>query len=156
MKLREANVDDAEAIKNLVFGVLDEYGLKPDPGSTDRDLDDLDKYYKDNNGYFGVVEEQGRIVATVGIFKIDKTTCELRKMYALASTRGKGLGKYLLEHALEKAKELGYKQIVLETAAPLKEAVSLYRQYGFIEYDPEHLSARCDQAFKLELGAAQP
>ena len=43
VKLREANVDDAEAIKNLVFGVLDEYGLKPDPGSTDRDLDDLDK-----------------------------------------------------------------------------------------------------------------
>ena len=151
MNIREANIDDSETIKRLIVSVLDEYGLKPDPGSTDKDLENLDRNYKKNNGYFGVVEELGDIVATVGIYKIDGTTCELRKMYSHPSVRGQGLGKRLLKHAIEKAMALGYKEVVLETASPLKEAISLYKKYGFVEYKPAHLSSRCDQAFKLDL-----
>jgi len=41
--------------------------------------------------------------------------------------------------------------MILETASPLKEAVSLYKKYDFVSYYPEHLADRCDQAFKLEL-----
>jgi putative acetyltransferase len=54
-----------------------------------------------------------------------------------------------MEFALSKAKELG--RVILETASPLKEAIGLYKRYGFKEFNPEHLSARCDQAFELYL-----
>jgi putative acetyltransferase len=72
-------------------------------------------------------------------------------MYLLKSERGKGYGKLLLNHALLKARELGYKKVILETASVLKEAISLYQHYGFKRYYPEHLSGRCDQAYYLEI-----
>ena len=151
MNLRPATNADSEQIKSVVFSVLEEYGLKPDLSSTDKDLDSIEESYFANNGFFGVVEEGGSIVATVGLHKVDDVTCELRKMYSLPSQRGKGLGKAMIEFALSKAKEFGYKRVVLETASPLKEAIGLYKKYGFTEYHSDHLACRCDQAFEIYL-----
>jgi putative acetyltransferase len=151
LQIRAADNHDAEEIRAVVFNVLREYGLSPDPEGTDKDLESIEHYYHNNHGYFGVVESEGKIVASVGICKIDDHTCELRKMYALPSQRGKGLGKLLMEFSINKAKQLGYKRIVLETATPLTEAISLYKKYGFEEYAPNHMSSRCDQAFELRI-----
>ena len=151
IEIRAAKNGDADAIKKLVFGVLAEYGLTHDPETTDKDLDNIESYYHDNNGYFGVVEEGDEIVASVDVCRMDINTCELRKMYALPIIRGKGIGKQLLKYAIAKARSLGYRKVVLETASPLKEAISLYKNYGFTEYRPEHLSKRCDQAFELDI-----
>jgi putative acetyltransferase len=72
-------------------------------------------------------------------------------MYLHGAYRGKGLGRFLMESALSEARQLGFKRMILETASVLKEAISLYKSHGFIEYEPEHISSRCDQAFILEL-----
>ncbi len=151
MNIRPATNADSDEIKAVVFGVLKEYGLQLDPGSTDEDLDAIEAHYFENGGYFGVVEEANRIVATIGLYRVNKTTCELRKMYALPNQRGKGLGKKLMEFALAKAREMGFKRVVLETASPLKEAIGLYRRFGFQEFKPEHMASRCDQAMELVL-----
>ncbi len=149
VNIREALNDDSPQIRNVVFTVLREYGLQPDPETTDKDLDDIEKEYFSRGGYFGVIELNSEIVATVGIYKISSSTCELRKMYCASKYRGKGIGKKLLEHSLMIAGKLGFSRVVLETASPLVEAVHLYKKYGFIEYTPEHLAARCDQAYEL-------
>jgi len=73
-------------------------------------------------------------------------------MYLHKAYRGRGLGRLLMEDALSQARQLGFTKIVLETASVLKEAVALYKSYGFVEYVPDHLSTRCDQAYTLELG----
>jgi len=72
-------------------------------------------------------------------------------MYLHKAHRGKGLGKFLLEDALSKAEQLGFERMVLETASVLKEAIALYESYGFVQYNPQHMSSRCDQAYILEL-----
>jgi len=151
MNIRPATNADAEAIKTVVFSVLREYGLSPDSSSTDKDLDAIEETYFQRDGYFGVVLESDRIVACVGLHRETVDTCELRKMYCLPGSRGKGLGKKLLEFALDKARELGFSRVTLETASALKEAISLYQQYGFVAFSPDQLSARCDQAFELYL-----
>ena len=151
MKIRAAEDKDSDEIKSVVFEVLKEYGLSPDPGNTDLDLNSIEEHYHKNGGFFGVVEDEGAVVATVGIYRVDSSTCELRKMYALPNQRGRGLGKTLMEFAIKIAKELGFSRITLETASPLKEAIALYQKYGFKEYTPAHMAARCDQAFELRL-----
>lgn len=151
MNIRKADNTDIEAIKEVIFEVLEEYGLQPDPESTDSDLSDIEGNYILNGGYFGVIEENGKVVATVGIYKVSAHVCELRKMYMLSSLRGKGIGKKLIEFALAEAKELGFTKVVLETASQLVEAIALYKKYGFTEYQSDHLVPRCDQAFELEL-----
>ena len=151
LTLRPATNADAAAIKTLIVNILKEYSLSTCATPTDADLDNIENNYAGNRGYFAVVEEAGRIVATVGIFRISADTCELRKMYAVPAARGQGLGQYLLKLALSKSGELGYRRMVLETATPLKEAIGLYKKYGFKTCQPDHLSARCDQAYELFL-----
>ena len=151
-RLRPANNKDCLKVTELVYGVLKEYGLKPDPGATDVDLKDIEQSYFERGGAFYVLEEKdGSIIASYGLYLIDEQTCELRKMYLHSSYRSKGLGKLLLEDALAKARQIGFKRMTLETASVLKEAISLYKSYGFVEYEPEHMSSRCDQAFMLVL-----
>ena len=151
INIRPASNADSSAVKFVVFSVLKEYGLSPDSSTIDKDLDSIEESYFAHDGYFGVVEENNVIVATVGLHRENATTCELRKMYCLSGSRGKGLGKKLLAFAVAKAKELGFSRMVLETASPLKEAIGLYKSYGFVEYKPEHMSWRCDQAYELYL-----
>jgi len=151
-RLRPATNDDCEQIRDLVYGVLGEYGLKPDPGATDADLNDIEQAYFASGGAFYVLEGQhGPIIGAYGLYRIDERTCELRKMYLRREYRGKGLGKRLLEDALVHARRLGFTNVVLETASVLEEAIALYQSYGFVPYDPGHLSARCDQAYILKL-----
>jgi putative acetyltransferase len=98
-----------------------------------------------------MTDEDGRIITTVGLYRFDLNTCEIRKMYLEAVHRGKGLGRRLLEHALSRAKALGYSRVELETASVLKEAIALYEGYGFRRFDRGHLALRCDAAYFLEL-----
>ena len=156
-RIRPATNADSSAVKTLIFGVLREYGLQPDPGSTDADLDNIDEHYFRRGGSFSVLEaDDGSIVGSVGIQPREPGVCELRKMYLSNLHRGKGLGRMLLDHGLTEARRLGFRRVELETASVLKEAIRLYEQYGFQRYQPEHLVPRCDQAYCLELGAGRP
>jgi len=151
-ELRAANNSDCERVTAVVYGVLAEYGLKPDPAATDADIRDIESSYFERGGAFFVLEEKsGSIIGAYGLYRLDEQTCELRKMYLDKEYRGRGLGRMLLEDAMSKARRLGFKRIVLETASVLKEAIALYKSYGFVEYTPEHMSSRCDQAYLLEL-----
>ena len=150
--LRSATNTDRTKIENLVFSVLDEYRLKSDPERTDSDLSNIQQSYIDKGGTFDVlVDENDNIQGTVGLYRISQTTCEIRKMYLSSSLRGQGLGKKLLTHALSKAKELGYSRIELETASVLKEAIGLYERYGFRQFTRDHLAARCDASYYIEI-----
>ena len=151
MQIRSAGDSETETIKKLIYSVLVEYGLEPDPSGTDEDLEAIDESYHLNHGYFGVMEDDGKVFATIGLRRVDDHCCELRKMYMLSGYRGKGYGGQLMRFALNKAQKLGYQRVVLETASPLIEAIALYEKYGFQEYSPESLANRCDKAFELNL-----
>lgn len=150
--LRPAANADAGRIARLVFDVLAEYSLQPDPDGTDADLRDIEQSYLQNGGTFFVLELSDRtIIGSYGLYRIDHQTCELRKMYVHKDYRGRRLGKRLMNHALTRARELGFKTMTLETAAILKEAIALYKANGFKEYTPKHLVPRADQAYIRQL-----
>jgi putative acetyltransferase len=151
--IRPATNSDGPAIKKLVFSSLIEHGLHPDPLGKDRDLDDIEKNFSSNNGFFGVAVHEGTnlLVGTFGIHPMDHDICELRKMYLLKTVRGQGLGKWLLDTAIQKAREKHYKKIFLETISPLTAAIALYKKFGFKEVKPKEINERVDQAFELDI-----
>lgn len=151
LTIRAANNNDRERIRALVFGVLREHGLSPDPDTTDSDLNDIQaNYFK--RGLFEVIEDQaGFLLGSVGIYPIDPVTCELRKMYFIEQARGHGLGKYILQRTISQAKALGFKRMVLETSSKLEAANHLYQSFGFELISCEHLASRADQAYELDL-----
>jgi putative acetyltransferase len=151
--IRPATNPDIPAIRQVVFACLEEYGLKPDLTGKDYDLQDIERIYFSNNGYFGVAVNANtkEIVGTFGLFSFAPEISELRKMYLKKTVRGKGLGKFMLGTAIEIAKEKKYKKIFLETISPLTVAIYLYRQYGFKEITPREINSRVDQAFELDI-----
>jgi N-acetylglutamate synthase-like GNAT family acetyltransferase len=149
---RSATNADCEPVQDLVFGVLREYGLAPDPDGTDRDVTDIETHYLKRGGVFEILEDaEGKLLGTCGLYPLDDETIELRKMYFAKELRGRGYGKKLLERMIETARSLGFKQIHLETHSALKEAIALYKKYGFASVDEEKLTPRCDQTYFLEL-----
>jgi putative acetyltransferase len=142
-------------VEALVFGSLLEYGLAPDPEGTDADLRDIEGTYRAAGGIFDVlIDGAGQIIGSVALFRVSATECELRKMYLARAARDEGLGRRLLDHALARAAGLSFTRMTLETASVLREAVALYERYGFRPCRSEHLPARCDAAYSLELGPA--
>jgi GNAT superfamily N-acetyltransferase len=118
----------------------------------DADLADIDANYRNRGGLFEVaVGSDGHLAGCCGIFALDDTTCELRKMYLLKEARRQGIGGRLLLRALAFARHHGYRRVELETASVLKEAIALYAGAGFVPIKREHLAPRCDQAFALDL-----
>ncbi len=75
-------------------------------------------------------------------------------MYLRRDLRGRGLGRLMLERALQQARSLRFTRVQLETASVLKEAIRLYESFGFRVIEPEHMSARCDCAMALDLEPA--
>ena len=78
--IRKARDGDEVEVLNLVKEVLNLYGLDLNPEVEDLDITDISKYYIQNNGDFEVIECNGAIIGTYGIYKINDETCELRKM----------------------------------------------------------------------------
>lgn len=150
--IRPATNADTNAVRDLVFGILAEFGFSPDPAGTDADLDNLEASYIDRGGAFDLaVSGRGDLLGCVGLFPLDDRTVELRKMYLRPDARGQGLGHRLLSHALNRARELGFTAVVLQTATVLDKAIALYRQAGFEPYHPAERVARCDLALRLVL-----
>ncbi len=151
LNFRPATNADCESVRELVFGILAEYGLTPDREGIDQDLDDIEANYTNRGGIFEVIEDPaGKLMGTVGLFPIDENRIELRKMYFRPEIRGRGLGKETLKRMADFARGNGYEQLILETASVLKEAIGLYNKFGFRVMTEKH-SPRCDQAFYLDL-----
>ncbi len=149
--IRSASNGDCERVQNLVFGILREYGLKPDLNGTDKDIADIEGHYTNRGGIFEIIEnEAGELLGTCGLYPMNNETIELRKMYFSPKLRGQGFGKKTLQRMIEKSRELGYQKIYLETATILKEAVHLYEKFGFEPIDEKH-TPRCDAAYCLDL-----
>jgi GNAT superfamily N-acetyltransferase len=149
-KWEAADNRDSLQIQHLVFSVLREYGLEP--GAIDFCLKDIDLHYFKKGGFFGILmDENNEIVATAGLYPIGNNSAEIRKMYLHKDHRGKGLGKFILKEMINKAMELNFNRLELETASVLKEAISLYKKHGFRPFISSHISPRCDQAYELFL-----
>lgn len=149
--IRSATNADCRRVQKLVFGILREYDLPLDTGATDLDIFDIEAHYLKRGGIFEILEdEDGNLLGTVGLYPLDADTIELRKMYFAKNLRGRGFGKKMLEKMIEKAAELGFSKIYLETATVLREAVALYEKYGFKPTAEKH-TPRCDAAYVLKL-----
>ena len=78
----------------------------------------------------------GRLVGCAAIHRLDETCCELKRLYIQPACRGRGLSRLLMEQCIGEAKQIGYRQMRLDTLPFMTAAIGLYRQYGFYEIPP--------------------
>jgi putative acetyltransferase len=126
--------DDAE-LGLLIKTVLTEFKAnKPGTAFYDESTDHLSTVFEDPKSAYWVLEENGKIIGGGGIYptaNLPEATCELVKLYLYPEARGRGLGKAIMNKCIASAKELGYKNIYLESMPELNQAVSMYERMGF-------------------------
>lgn len=135
LKYRKIQPSDNKSMAQVIRDVLCEYGVdKPGTVYTDPTTDELFETFCFENAEYWVVENDNALVGGVGIYPtkgLEKDCAELVKLYLLNSSRGKGVGKKLIELAFSRAKDIGYKRIYLESLPELNEAIGLYENVGF-------------------------
>ncbi len=99
--------------------------------SDNKSLDHPDEKILKPGGHVYMARYNGEIVGTCALIKIDNTTYELAKMAVTEGVRGKNIGWLLGQSAINKARELGAKTILLESNTILEPAINLYHKLGF-------------------------
>ncbi len=130
-EVRQAASRDLPAIRAFLDSILQEHGVAHEFD----DLENLDQFYFKRGGDFQVVVsgkgKSERVLGTVAMLPRAPYTCELRHMALAPELRGQGLGKYLMDQALGRARAQGFREVELATASAFEQANGLYRRFGF-------------------------
>ncbi|HEY9533295.1 MAG TPA: GNAT family N-acetyltransferase [Mucilaginibacter sp.] len=138
--LRAIRPTDNIELAKIIRASLEEFDV-PKQGTvySDPTTDALFELFDQTPGscYF-VVEEDDVLLGGCGVYPtpgLPAGYAELVKLYLTSSSRGKGIGKMLMDKCFEAALNLGYTHLYLESFPQLAKAVSLYHKAGFVSID---------------------
>ena len=134
--IRNIQIEDNVELARIIRESLVEFDV-PKIGTvySDPDTDRLYQLFNEapTSCYF-VAEEDGVLIGGCGVYPtlgLPTGYAELVKLYLTAATRGKGIGKMLMDKCYEEAAKLGYTHLYLESFPQLAKAVSMYEKAGF-------------------------
>ena len=82
--------------------------------------------------------EDGRLLAVGALQAIDDRHAEIKSMHTVEAARGRGVGRSMVDHLVNVARERGFERISLETGAmdAFAPARALYASAGFEPCEP--------------------
>ena len=78
-------------------------------------------------------EGVGEVVGCIGVRRLSLQECEMKRLYVCNSARGDGIGLRLARAAIDSARTLGYRRMLLDTLDGMVAARKLYVALGFRE-----------------------
>jgi putative acetyltransferase len=126
---------DNKIIADLIRTVFREFKIdKPGTVYTDPTTDHLFELFTTPKSKYWICEEDAVILGGCGIYPTEglpEGCAELVKFYLSKESRGKGIGRTLMEKSIASAKAFGFTQLYLESFPELEKAVSMYEKIGF-------------------------
>jgi GNAT superfamily N-acetyltransferase len=95
------------------------------------EVNNLAREYGPPHGALLLAEQDGGFLGCVALRKFSDDACEMKRLYVVPASRGHGVGRPLVEGIIARARQLGYKRMVLDTLPSMKEAHRLYNSLGF-------------------------
>ena len=92
--------------------------------------------YTPPEGALLLAKQDGIPAGCVGLRKMEGRRCEMKRLYVRPEFRGKGFGKALCSRIILKGRQLGYREMLLDTLSTMTGAQALYRSHGFRETVP--------------------
>jgi len=148
IRVIENDADDLETIRTLFREYQDFIDVSLCFQSFDDELASLPgKYSGAKDGCLYLAESDDQPVGCVAFYRIDETTCELKRLFVRPAFHKQGIGKALMNRAIEDATKAGYQTMILDTLRRLEGAGQLYQRLGFSEIDPYNVNPHPDVAY---------
>jgi ribosomal protein S18 acetylase RimI-like enzyme len=131
--IRPFEASDQAVVRRLIleglgehFGFIDET-LNPD-------IDDITANYIIAGHVFVVVQDGNDIVGTGALVFRGEGIGQMVRVSVRSDYRRKGIGKAIVEHLIEVARQRGVRRLIVETNSDWYDAIGLYKRLGFVEY----------------------
>lgn len=128
--------EDVQKTKNLICEYIKWINIDLSFQNIQEELRTFPNKYKAPFGGFIISKDGGKVIGCVGLRRIDRDICEMKRLYVTEGYRGKGIGEELVALIIMKSKEMGYSKIRLDTLEKMKGAQNLYKKNGFYEIKP--------------------
>ena len=146
--LRDAAVDDADAVRELTLKAYGQYSDRMTPSAWTALLEAIRVALSTGGPAQQIVAERaGSMVGSVMLFPPYAEAYsasapraqwpEIRLLAVTPEARGLGVGKLLVNACIQRARAMGAQAIGLHTSSSMREAIRLYENLGF-ERDPTH------------------
>jgi GNAT superfamily N-acetyltransferase len=101
-----------------------------------RELDTLPGAYAPPCGRLLLARMNDALAGCVALRPLEDAVAEMKRLYVRPAFRGTGLGRNLVRHMIEKARQIGYRALRLDTLRRMEAANHLYGSFGFQEIAP--------------------
>jgi ribosomal protein S18 acetylase RimI-like enzyme len=139
LKIRRYRPEDNETVKKLHYaGIEQMMQIEPvvapsDDHYDDSDLDNIESAYIDNRGDFLVGTRNGEIVVIGALREYTETCGEIKRLRVRREYQRQGHAETMMRKLEERAKELGYRKLILDTLTSNKSSQQLFKKCGFNE-----------------------
>ncbi len=118
-------------VRELWREYWESFGLSLDFQGFGEELQGLPGVYGADGGMLLLATFHDEPAGTIALRRLDRTAGELKRLYLRPKYRGHGLGRRLLEAAMERAAAMGYQSLYADTLPSMVDALGLYQRAGF-------------------------
>ena len=137
--IRPFKASDQRAARALILEGLGEHFGSIDE-TCNPDLDDIMAHYVARGSAFVIAVSSNSLIGTAALIAEDAHTGRIVRMSVRREARRQGIGKALVEHLLNLARDRRFSRVVVETNNDWDNAIGLYKRCGFVEYDTDDVS----------------
>ncbi len=128
---RARNKEDYEKARQLFRQYADTLEFDLAFQDFSQELESLPGDYAAPDGCILLAEESEKIVGCVALRPLEANICEMKRLFVVPDYRGRGAGRLLACAVIDRAREIGYRKMRLDTVATMLEARRLYYSLQF-------------------------
>jgi GNAT superfamily N-acetyltransferase len=133
LNIRRYQTADSDIVWKLHNDAIGPTGAHLGDDSWYEDILHIEEVYLHNSGEYLVGEYDGQVVVMGALKRTTAERAEVRRMRVAPEYQGHGFGQAMLEAIEQRAKELGYATLHLDTGVKMVAAQGLYRKNGYRE-----------------------
>jgi len=122
---------DLAIVRELWREYWESIGLPDEFQDFGEEVKGLPGVYGAVGGALWIASMEGQPAGTIALRRLNDRSGEIKRLYLRPAFRGRGLGRYLIESVIERARSLGYQTLYADTLPSMTDALSLYARLGF-------------------------